>query len=61
MLESPSDHSLSKQKSNWQERTELLRNIFKYHNPESPQTNRKLKFIANSSIKAHKPEGVKMR
>lgn len=59
MLESPSGQSLAKEKSSWQESTELPWNIFKYHSRESTQTNRKLKFIENSYVKTHKPEWVK--
>lgn len=48
-----------KEKSSWQEGAGLPKSIFKHHSLEFSQTNRKLKFIANSCIKAHKPEWVK--
>lgn len=60
MTESPSDQSLSEQKSTTQRELGWLE-IFSNIRLESPQTNRKLKSVAHSFIKMHKAEWVKMR
>lgn len=60
MTESPSDQSLSEQKSTTQRELGWLE-VFSNIRLESPQTNRKLKSVAHSFIKMHKAEWAKMR